>query len=1294
MKKSVMQVFFAGKTRYLASAVFALLFSGTALAGSIHWEKLPDRERITLNLAENEPMTGPVGRVAPTGVLIPFGRVPAGVHIPLPPDGAQIIKGTKHLGQSLVLETQGPEFGFVVTKHTPRQIVIDFFHNVLGARWKPSSVATTSEVAPSMFVQPAVTPGHETVSVEADPQGVLLDSQQLADQVHEEHKAAAAAAVNAAKGVVTAAKKAFNAAQSSAAEGESAEKPEKKTEPKPAAKPEARAKAEPKASPQKGQQKDAPSKSDAQAPAAQQPKDPLGDVLKTVSGEGASGAASPAPASPAPMPNDGVAPDASAPENSIPPARPPQSVLNGSTPLPESATPPATSVLDMLGQEAEKAEPLPLPAITGLGTSSVSGVISRNGGQTAGAAPQPLPVSQEAAPQNLPQATPAAPQKVAPKTAEESAPPAPQPAAPTLPEAQVEPVSDAGVQPGRAQVVDGMASGEGMPLGDASLSPQGANPAPGIGMQSGPGIYSGVIAGLDGAPLGPAVPVTPAGPLPGPAVGPAVGAEVGAEPQDPVSPPAQESKATPEASVVPPAGDAPLAEGQGALAQAEPPVSDIPPVAEAAPATDTPPLPQAPEQPGLPEEVGQGAGQSAGQEAPPPPPVIYRDAEGNEIPPPPNPAELLPAIRNAMAANDFIKAGEIADILLALPELTKDQREEVFHLKAEALFAQHKDDLTTNYTDIADATVAAINFNATSPRNAGALLRLGYLNLKSNRIAEAEARFNMLRKQFPNDENVPLTYYYWGEYHFGRNEMQKAADEFQYILQQFSSSRYAREAALGLARSFYRLGYYDQAYDVVEYIGKRWENFYVDYPPFLNMMGDIAFRLNKLDEAIKNYWLYINLEPSGEETDIILTRIGDIYTMKRERSAAKTLYSACIDRFAGKDGALVAMMRLAEESVNDDPSIVGMFHLFDNPNKKSPVEVYRTIISKYPESALVPLAEVKLALWHLWQKEYIPALDIISDFLNIFPEHELAPKAREIAVQAFSLLATDCMKEQSYARMREVWDRFPIVREQIDQLSPDSRVALAMSMQRENRPNEALKVLEPFFLGHQAAGYSEMALQLALSIYLEYGQWTSVMEVARQVELWELTPEAEHQLDYAIALAAENLGDSDTATPLWKKLFEDNKLPPRQMTYATFFYARSAERLQDYETAYFVGQTAFSRLLELAEKSPNPADMGKIKSQLSSLIDVSEKTGRLKEALGFAERHLQYLAAEDPDRPGVMYRMARIYKKQGNEESWLKSLNDIVALGPETVYGRLAQSELNASTIAKDAARFSPTGDI
>ena len=672
----------------------------------------------------------------------------------------------------------------------------------------------------------------------------------------------------------------------------------------------------------------------------------------------------------------------------------------------------------------------------------------------------------------------------------------------------------------------------------------------------------------------------------------------------------------------------------------------------------------------------------------------YLDAEGKPVPPPPNPNEVLVAIRMDMAGGDYTAALEKVKMLLSHPELTKDQTEDVLHLHAEMLFMVHQGDLLKNYDAITTATLTAMNFNQESPRNSGAYLRLGYINLQVGNTVEASAYFNRLRRQYPLDENIPLTYYYWGEYYYGRNEMQQAADQFQYVISNYAESRFTRDAAIGLARSYSALEYFQEAFDIIEYIDKRWPRLYIESPPILELMGDVGYRLGRLDYALDRYMAYYNLMPNGPSADVMLTRIGDVFARKRQLVAAKTAYSRAEELFPDKDGGLVAMMRLAETGINDKPELQTMISVFQGQKNLKTVDIYKKIINEHSESELVPLAQIKLAMWYLANRRYEEALEQCTTLAERFPNHELVPRAEELAMKAFSALAAEGAVQNRPDQVLAGWQNNPLLKKQEELLPLESRVALAVSLWKRNDPDSALQMVTPMFQGAKDPRYSEEALFLALTINLDHEQWESIEKLGEKVALWGLTDKAQLQLDYALALARENLGKSEEAAPLWSRIAETGKLPEAQQAYAEYFLAKDAENTRRLQDAYLWGRSSLGRFLTMAQQDPEHVDAGKINSLRASLMDISETSGRFKEALDYAFQYMESLPSNDSQRQGLLFRIAGIYKKQGNTPEWRKTLEQLAQQYPDSVHGRAAASTLRSSQLTEDAARFAPGGNL
>ena len=1192
----------------LSLATLCLLYTqGNSFAANINWSIANGKETMQILLAANDGFAGKPQRIDTNGILIPFSEVPVNLLVYPPPENSSLIESTMQLGTAFAVKTKTPEFGFVVVKQTPREIIIDFFPDPLGARWKP----TSKEDAPANATE---------------------QSSPITERAEGQNTEQAATLIN-------------NPA------------PQENTAP------------EQGSSPVQGVQTQGLGTATVPPPTLGNSEEP--QITLHV-----------------PLDNN-VEQQAEA------------------LPTPQVPTPPVTP-----GNSQLPTTPIVQEATT----------IS-----TATAAPK-SPESTTAQAQQPPQTT-------ADAQEQPTQPPLPQEALPSqgqaLQTSTVAPVNPPAFNPFYGLEDEELPRGQALRAGPGVMYRGRANFGGAEKIEEIPDIKNIPVTSLqdniapDGAkPTEQPTAINNTEQIPEQELAPEVNV-----PATALIPNASPNQITPSINelgtgakgsidlteTLPENNNSKALEEQKTTEAERAKQTDEESLAASMQAEQVPNLQTQAEQEN-PVNIPQGTAQTtptgqpagnlqnatvpqqqkdAAQEGEAPKQeIIYVDEEGNPVDPPLVPVEALASITANLAQSKFADGLVTVEKLLKQADLSLEEREQALHLRAELLFNEHKDALEEHFQTIIEANNQAFNFNQSSLRNADVLLRIGYMHLKAGNLPEAEAQFNILRKLFPEHENVPLTYYYWGEHFYNAGDLARAADEFQFILQKFPNSRFAKDASLGLARAYYQLGYYQEAFDIVDYIERRWPRFYLDYPPFLNMVGDAAFRLNKLDNALSNYWLYANLEPMGTETDIVLTRIGDIYTTMRQQNAATAVYREAAARFPDRDGGLIAQMRLAEAAIYDEPTILGMFAVFDRPFDISPKVIYNRIITDHAESPVVPLAMLKLAMWHLWQKDYLMALDITTEFINKFPEHTLAEKAKEVALEAYAVLSTQNAQEGRYDLMRQVWEKYPIVQEQEDIMSPESRISLAVSYWKAAQPDQALEAISNFFIGAKIPVYSEMALNLALSIYLEHDQWLAIREVGNRTALWELTPSAKENLDYALALAAENLDESHVAAPLWERLYLSQTLTEAQKAYAAYFLSREAERNNELEKSYLIGLDALTRLSSLVQNDPEQVDLEKVKTQIALLMRVAERAGRLNEALQYAERYMEYLDINDAERASVLYRIARIHKSQGDDESWRLGLEDIVRQYPNTVYGQTAASELKSASLKEGLGTYSPTGNI
>ncbi len=637
--------------------------------------------------------------------------------------------------------------------------------------------------------------------------------------------------------------------------------------------------------------------------------------------------------------------------------------------------------------------------------------------------------------------------------------------------------------------------------------------------------------------------------------------------------------------------------------------------------------------------------------------------------------------RGALQNGNIDAALEILRGMLDHPELPEPLREDALYLVAESLFQKFHKDLNGHFSEVMSAFQMAVTADPKSLRLPSALLSMGLINLKVNNIPEAKGYFKLLRSKYPHDSNVPLTYYYMGEHYLKEKDYQKAADDFQYLIQNHPDNSMAQSSAVGLTKALKELGYYKQSYEIMDYIQKRWPRYYIKDPEFLMLAGYIDLKNKLLKDAKSAFWTYANLTPDADKVDIALARIGDIYVMTGHKKAALEVYEKTAEQFPDKEGGLIAKMRLAEEGVFDEPSLKTMFSVFDKPYSLRPKQVYTQIIEKYPESPLAPVAHLKLAMWQLWSDKFKDTLQTVAGFAHKYPDQELLPKALDVGNKAFSQWIAKAVKREQYKDIISTWNKYPFLH---TAPKPMTRLAVATSFWKIGNTSKALEMAEPFLSGKIAqCDSSGPALDLVLNILVQSQSWQTILDMTRGVKQWELEPDRRRQFEYTLALAHENLGQEDKAHHLWQKLASEVALPDSQRAYAMYFLARYAERAKDFQNEYMQAQQALSLFLNMPQK-----DLPKIRDCLDMLIRVTSRTRRPQEALAWGLEFEKYTNEEDPSWPGHMYTLANLFKQNQDMAMWEKKLMAITKKYPDSIYSKMASSDLEAAKLQKKVKPF------
>lgn len=645
---------------------------------------------------------------------------------------------------------------------------------------------------------------------------------------------------------------------------------------------------------------------------------------------------------------------------------------------------------------------------------------------------------------------------------------------------------------------------------------------------------------------------------------------------------------------------------------------------------------------------------------------------------------LLITTKAAIVNGELDAAIDSLEGMIKSPLLPDKLKEEVYYLYADVLFDKYKDKLPEGFAKLVSAYERAINYNPKSLRVPSALLNLGYINLKLKNIPEAKGYFNLLREKYPYDPNIPLTYYYWGKFYFNNGQYQKAADELQYVLTKFPDHKIAEDTAILLAKSLTNLEYYKQGLEIIKYLEQRWPRYYLKRPDILMQAAYLYYKNKDFKEAKKRYLLYYNLLPQGEEADIALARVGDIFLLENKTQAAKKFYEQAATQFPDKEGGLIASMRLAEEGIYDKPSLKDMFSVFNRPFNLRPQQIYTTIIEKHPESPLANIAKIKLAMWELFNKRPEKALDILKKFFAKL-DPNLKEKALEVGKEAFSAILAKYTQGDSPSKILSFISDYPFLQEVIPLLAPQQKLLLISAFIQNNQIEQALRLIKPLLKQDPKLEQTRNALALALTLYLKLEDWDKVIELGQKVKKWPLSLSQKQNVLFSLALAYQKKNNFAQSIPLWRELASDIKLDVDKRAYALYFLAKHYTQEKQWENVYIFAQEALSLFLK-----NTPKEKEKIIDCLKMLIESTKLTGRDMEALSWALELKKYIPESSPSWPSFQYQLADLYQLNGNEKAWQETLKELIAKKGNSLYAELAQRDLALYSLKQKASVFAP----
>lgn len=701
-------------------------------------------------------------------------------------------------------------------------------------------------------------------------------------------------------------------------------------------------------------------------------------------------------------------------------------------------------------------------------------------------------------------------------------------------------------------------------------------------------------------------------------------------------------------------------------------------------------IPKTPEEAGMAEPAQKE--EEPDPDAPPVGEIIYVDEEGNPVPAPLDIPATIQKMRKAYNLGIYETVFEEANKLKSL-NLPKNLLEEVYYDRAKAFFVIN----SANLANVGEAFISiaheALNISSESTRKPEVLANLTVTYLALDRPQEARAYTDMLYKNYPYSVDTPNAILLLSDYYLKHNEYTLASQYLQILIDNYPDNTYAKNAALLQIKALYKLGNLDRTLAMINFTDRRWPKVYLESSDYLVIKAHIFEERNMKKEAVQTYWQIFNLDPKAENAGDILFKIANLYFDMGEKDSAKKVLNQLYKDFPQHKSAPKALLYVGENGRYDNSlSLDETIQIFSEPNPEYPATYYNKIIKEYPDSKEAVLAKLRLAVQRYIEKEYLDSARMAQNLFRENIDKTESDNAQQLLYRAFDPMLQLSLSEQNTERTLQLWEEFPAVHTYYEPITTDLRMAMARAYLNRSDTQKAEKLLSYFLDTVPATDKQYQEGLYAYDIFLAHAinkqDWDKVLDINQKVDSWTLPAEKELNKKYTTALAAENLGLDARALPIWQELAVNEAIPLYQRAYAQYFIARDAEKKQNLRGAYQANLDTLAMFEDLRTMQSPYASTERERESIAALMDITEIAGRYTESMQWLNRYRNYVSEKSADYAGLQLREARLHRKMGDTTRWRSILESIREREPESIYGKMASSELNTFEMARDLTRF------
>jgi TolA-binding protein/ketosteroid isomerase-like protein len=360
----------------------------------------------------------------------------------------------------------------------------------------------------------------------------------------------------------------------------------------------------------------------------------------------------------------------------------------------------------------------------------------------------------------------------------------------------------------------------------------------------------------------------------------------------------------------------------------------------------------------------------------------------------------------------------------------------------------HAPTLSTHFIDIKNRYQDAINRYPDSVYVPEAYLAMGDLFFKLKNYYEALGCYNIIGKKYPNSPAALQALLRKARILSMKRETKQAISILESVVEGYPDTREETEAKIEIAKILYESHNFRRSFEILSKLSLPSPEEQYRYPEIALYLGYNYYQMGDNVRARENLYRFYNSVPDDDRNHLVLTKIADTYRDQGLLEEAVRLYQLVLKHYPAEEGALVSLIRLAEQQE------AGGLHIPRGAEPRwtpmemeieTPVEIYekvlKTILAKDKRSPLAQLALLKLGILYHKHGDYAKSLETLKRLLREYPFTKLQEQCKRALAQTLGDMLEKEVQGGSYINAINIYQREKDLFTLID--SPDPFLNLA-----------------------------------------------------------------------------------------------------------------------------------------------------------------------------------------------------------------------------------------------------------